>query len=574
MGLKSAIQKFASEMRTSEITKLELRGSGDPLNNPAIPLSTAGFLSWAFSGEPTAAGEQINVHTSLQQMTVYACIKVLSESVASLPVKVYEVLDGKGKKETTNHTLAELLGVAPNDEMTAFSFWEAMVGALALTGNCYAEIQRDAVGRPVALWPLNPLLTEPKRDSAGNLVYETTDGMQQGKFRVIASENVLHVPLFSFDGLKGINPIHLARQGIGLARAAEKFGGRWFGNGARPGGLLSNTGGSVPTPAQMTSMRESWERSQGGENQGTVAVLPGGWTYTPMGINPDDSQFLETRQFQRTEIAALFRVPPHMVGDNSKLSNSNAEQSALMFVTDTLRPYLSRLEAEIARKLLPRQGRNSGRYLVQFDVTERLRGDFSTTMTGYATGKQWGFLSTNDVRESLGQNPIGPEGDIYWSPVNMQNSARLLDTESTLDQTIGGPTPLPDAVPTTDERSMLERYSSAYITIYRDAFGRLLKRDKRDLSTITAIFTPVLTSIAEAAAGYANGSDAANSSKNIESVCRSMAKRAETYTEANIDALAQHEFIKAVRSIHILTHRDIAGAKAEASVTIPETVNE
>ncbi|WP_433963654.1 phage portal protein [Tunturiibacter gelidiferens] len=571
MGFKSAIKQFARELRTPAITQLELRG--DPLNNPAIPLSTSGFLAWASSGEPTASGEQVSISTALQQATVYACVRVLSESVASLPVKVYERID-KGRKESTDHILSHLLGVAPNSEMTSFTFWESMVGALALTGNCFAEIQRDKADRPVALWPLHPQLTEPKRDSNGDLVYQTTDGMAQGKFRVIASADVLHVPLFSFDGLKGLSPIQLARQGIGLARASEKFGARYFGNGAKPGGILS-TSSDLDDP-EMQAVKESWERTQGGENQGRTAVLPGSWTYTPIGISPEDSQFLQTRQFQRTELAALFRIPPHMVGDTSKLSNSNAEQSSLMFITDSLRPYLSRLEAELARKLLPVIGRNSGRFFVQFDVTERLRGDFSTTMTGFATGKQWGFFSTNDVREDLGLNPIGPTGDVYWSPVNMQNSARLLDTESLQDQPIGGPQPNPDGAPTPAERSMLNRYSSAYITIYRDAFKRLIKREKRDFDTISALFKPVLISISEAAVSHAYGEvenrDTYVSAKNIESVCRSMAKRAETFTEAELDAQAQQEFVKAIRSLHINTHRDAAAAAAEASIT--ETPNE
>jgi HK97 family phage portal protein len=253
LGIKTALQRLTGN------TSIEKRG--DPLNNPSIPLSAAGFLSWAFSGEPTASGEQVNVHTAMQDMTVQACLKILTQEVSTLPIKVYELIEGQGKKECPNHPLATLLGVSPNDEMQAVTFWDSMVGALILTGNCYAEIQTDAVGRAVAIWPLSPMLTEPKRDDKGNLVYETTDGEIQGKSRIIPSDRMFHVPLFSFDGLKGYNPIHLARQGIGLSRATEKYGAKWFGNGGRPGGLLTSQG--TPTPAQMTSMRESWERSQG-----------------------------------------------------------------------------------------------------------------------------------------------------------------------------------------------------------------------------------------------------------------------------------------------------------------------
>jgi HK97 family phage portal protein len=401
---------------------------------------------------------------------------------------VYELTDN-GRKENQNHDLAYLLGVAPNPEMTAFTFWESLVGGLALTGNCYAEIQRDKGGRPVALWPLHPQKTEPKRTpllpngTGGDLVYETSDGLDgkesNGQTRTIASADILHVPLFCFDGLKGISPVQLARQGIGLARAAEKQGARFFGNGSKPGGILT-TDSEFDDP-EMASIKSSWERTNGGDKQGGTAFLPGKWTYTPVGLSNKDSQFLEIRQYQRTEIAAIFRVPPHLIGDTSKLSNANAEQQALTFVTDTLRPYLSRLESEIARKLLSTAGRNSGRFVVEFDVSERLRGDIESQAAGFTAGKQWGWFSTNDIRAKLGENPIGPEGDTYWCPVNMQDSRRLLDTESIQDQPLlsdakpdEDTTPDTDAAPTPDERSALSRYTSAYLTIYRDAFGLIL----------------------------------------------------------------------------------------------------
>jgi HK97 family phage portal protein len=581
MGIRSTIAKFVGHERRSS----------DPLNNPAIPLSTSGFLAWA-SGEPTVSGERVTVATSLQQATVYACVRVLSESVASLPVRVYELTDN-GRKENQNHDLAYLLGVAPNPEMTAFTFWESLVGGLALTGNCYAEIQRDKGGRPVALWPLHPQKTEPKRTpllpngTGGDLVYETSDGLDgkegNGQTRTIASADILHVPLFCFDGLRGISPVQLARQGIGLARASELSGARFFGNGSKPGGILT-TDSEFDDP-EIATIKSSWERTNGGDKQGGTAFLPGKWTYTPIGLSNKDSQFLEIRQYQRTEIAAIFRVPPHMVGDTSKLSNANAEQQALTFVTDTLRPYLSRLESEIARKLLPTAGRNSGRFVVEFDVSERLRGDIESQAAGFTAGKQWGWLSTNDIRAEIGMNPIGPAGDIFWVPVNMQNAERLLDTESIQDQPLlsdakpdEDTTPDTDAAPTPDERSAMTRYTSAYLVIYRDAFGRLCKRDKRDYDTISGLFSPVLRSIAEAAQGAAmskNGISVMPNSgidKHIETVCRSMAKRAADYTDTDVDANAGAEFTKAVRSVVINTARDVAAFAAEQ--TVSETHNE
>ena len=403
----------------------ELRSS-DPLNNPAIPLSAAGFLAWLANGEPTAAGEIVNEQTALQQNSVYACVRVIAGDCASLPCRLFRITSG-GRKQETEHDLAQLLRYEPNDEMTAFTFWESIVGSLALTGNGYAEIQRQPyTGKVLGLWPLHPRLTTPKRVN-NELVYETTDGEMNGRVRTIKSADMLHIPLFSFNGVYGFSPIALARQGIGLARAAEKFGGRFFGNGARPSGVLSSTG--ELDPKQTRQMKDTWKETVGGENNGGIAVLPGNWTYHQIGISPEDSQFLQTRNYQRTEIAALFGVPPHRIGDTSRMSNNNAEQQNLGYVIDTLRVYLSRIEQEVKRKLLQRSGREAGPVVAEFDVSERLRGDFKTTMEGFAIGKQWGFFNTNFVRRKLGENSIGAVGDVYWAPLNMQNMELLLTTE-------------------------------------------------------------------------------------------------------------------------------------------------
>ncbi len=561
MSLRSAARSFVRELRTSAPGGMNLTA----------------FLSWAMGGEPTASGEIINAQTALQQMTVYACVRIISESVASLPVRVWQ-RSGKSRLEAPDHALSYLLGVAPNDEMTAVTFWDALCGALALTGNCYAEIQRDKGARIVALWPLNPNLTEPKRDSNGVLYYETTDGvsgnsktpdMASGTPRKIKAENMFHVPLFCFDGLKGISPIGLARQGIGLARAAEMFGARFFGNGAKPGGILSPTSTDIGDE-EMAAARKTWQETQSGSKQGSIAVLPGDWKYTALTINPKDSQFIEVRGFQRTEIAALFRVPPSMVGDISKQSKASAEQEALAFVTDTLRPYLSRFESEIQRKLMPSSGRSAGKYFAEFDVSERLRADFKTSMDGYAVARQWGFYNANMVLEDMGKNPIGPIGDVFWVPVNMQNAERLLDTESVQDQPIDAN---PAPAPTQDEKKMLGKYTLAYLRIYRDAFDRLLKRDKRDFGAVSSLFAPVLRSIAEAAladSGAKNGLDSVDLQPEayVEAACRSTVKRLHLIEmDTDLTALAQSEFVKTIRSIHINVNRDVAAAIAEAQVS-------
>ncbi len=471
---------------------IERREGGGPLENPSMPLGGPGFWAWLFSGESTESGEQINDFTALQQATVYSCVRIISESIASLPLKIYERLD-KGRQEAINHRLYSLLRYAPNPEMTAFTFFESMAGSLCLTGNCYAQIVRNKLGAVAGIYPLHPQKTEPVRLRDGSLAYRTSDGEALGKSRYLPPEAVLHIPLFSFDGLKGLSPVSLQRQLIGGAKASEKFGARFFGNGSKPGGILHPSTGAKTDEKTISQVRNSWQVMQAGINQGKVAVLPGDWTYQQIGLSPEDSQFLETRKYNRTDICAIFRVPPHMAGDTTRLSNGNHEQQSLQFVTDTLRPYVCRFEQEIERKLVPQAGRNAGKYFSEFDVRERLRGDFATTMSGYALGRQWGWFSVNDILEDMGDNPVGPEGDIRLAPVNMVNLEKLLPGNG------GGAGDEPGvdggAGEVLTEKNGL-RFALAYIAMFRDAVGRVCKRESRDLALISSVFEPVLTSLA------------------------------------------------------------------------------
>jgi HK97 family phage portal protein len=382
------------------------------LENPSVSLASPGIWAWLNNSEPTASGELVNDHTALQIATVFTCVKAISESVASLPLKLYEKTPN-GKSEAVDNPLHTLLSVAPNPEMTAFSFWLAMVGSMALTGNAYAQIQRDDNDQPIALWPLNSRLTAPIRLGNGLLAYETSDGMANGQRRIIAAEDVFSAPMFSLDGIHGLSPIMQARQTLGLARAAEKYGSRFFGNGARPGGILS-------TPAKLEdkalqAARDTWQSAQGGANQGRTALLTGDWKYAPLGLSPEEGQFLETQDFTRQQIAALFRVPPHLAGDPSRLSDNNQQSSNLSFLQDCLSTYIHCIEAEVQRKLL------SASYFVRFDTGERLRADLTQTMSAISMGRQWAILTTNEARGMLGLDPIGDElgGSTILQPVNM-----------------------------------------------------------------------------------------------------------------------------------------------------------
>ncbi len=391
---------------------LGLSVRSNALENPSVSLASPGIWAWLSNSEPTASGELVNEHTALQVVTVFACVKAISESVASLPLKLFAKTPN-GKAESVDNPIHSLLSVAPNPEMTAFSFWLAMVGSMALTGNAYAQIQRDDNDEPIALWPLNSRLTAPIRLANGLLAYETGDGMQNGQKRIINASDVLSLPLFSLDGIHGLSPIMQARQTLGLARATEKFGARFFGGGARPGGILS-------TPAKLDekglqSARDTWQSAQGGANQGRTALLTGDWKYSPLGLSPEEGQFLETQNFTRQQIAALFRVPPHLAGNPSRLSDNNQQSSNLSFLQDCLSSYIHCIEAEVQKKLL------SSTYFVRFDTGERLRADLTQTMAAIAMGRQWAILTTNEARGMLGLDPIGDDlgGSAILQPVNM-----------------------------------------------------------------------------------------------------------------------------------------------------------
>jgi HK97 family phage portal protein len=445
---------------------LEVQGNG--FNLGAI---------WSFldgGSQSNESDEPVNDATSLSVATVYSCIRVLGSEVAPLPCKIYRQTSN-GKMEDFDNPLAHLLQIEANPETSAFSFFETLITHLMLRGNAYMEIQRTAAGDVVALWNLDPRKTEPVRLGVnGTLAYKTSDGMLPGQTRIIAIKNMLHVPLFSWDGIVGISPIAMLRQTLGLAIAQQKFNARILKNNAVPP-LALVTAAKVKAEDKV-KMRQNWEELQGGSSQGRVAILDNGLTVEKLGLSAEDSELLASRAFSRSEIAAAFGVPASKIGDLTRLSNGNHEQQSLDFVQSSISPLLKRIEIEFRRKLLPlAQNGKPNTSFIAFDLRDRLRGDFASTMTGYATGRQWGFYSINDVRKELGENPIGPQGDVYLYPTNMGNSEQLLhqaDTEPITQQ------PAPDSA------------MRQYLPLFRDSVGRLATRatDKRDLATTKQIF--------------------------------------------------------------------------------------
>ena len=376
--------------------------------------STAGSTYTFYMGGSTS-GKRVTEQSAMQMTAVYSCVRILSEAVAGLPLHLYKYNDKGGKEKAIEHPLYRILHDEPNPEMTSFIFRETLMTHLLLWGNAYSQIIRNGKGEIVALYPLMPNKMKVDRDENGVLYYEYThssdeaDTMKNTTVR-LSSYDVLHIPGLGFDGLVGYSPIAMAKNAIGMAIACEEYGAKFFANGAAPSGVLEHPG-VIKDPQRV---RDSWQSTYGGTaNAHRVAVLEEGMKYTPISISPEQAQFLETRKFQINEIARIFRVPPHMVGDLEKSSFSNIEQQSLEFVKYTLDPWVIRWEQALSRALFTEEEKTS--MFIKFNLEGLLRGDYVSRMNGYATARQNGWMSANDIREleNLDLIPDEQGGNLY-----------------------------------------------------------------------------------------------------------------------------------------------------------------
>ncbi len=386
------------------------------------PSNSLSGSTYSFFLGGSSSGKAVNERSAMQMTAVYSCVRILSEAVAGLPLHLYQY-DGKGVKEKAlEHPLYSLLHDEPNPEMTSFAFRETLMTHLLLWGNAYAQVIRNGKGEVVALYPLMPSKMTVDRDQAGRIYYaysrttEDADTLGRDALVYLSPHEVLHIPGLGFDGLVGYSPIAMAKNAIGMAIACEEYGASFFANGAAPGGVLEHPG-VVKDPKRV---RESWNAIyQGSRNAHRIAVLEEGMSYKSIGISPEQAQFLETRKFQINEIARIFRVPPHMVGDLEKSSFSNIEQQSLEFVKYTLDPWVVRWEQAIHRALFCPEEKK--RLFVRFNLDGLLRGDYQSRMAGYAVGRQNGWMSANDIREleNLDRIPAEMGGDLYLINGNM-----------------------------------------------------------------------------------------------------------------------------------------------------------
>lgn len=362
-------------------------------NSNAIPRNSDGFGS--------DAGEFVNERTALQLGAVYACTRLLADSVASLPMDAYR------RRGSIREELSPMPSLVrqPSTNWNNFEWVFQVVTSLALRGNSINVItKRDVLEYPTEVEPLHPDQVRIDFDErSGRITYDV------GGTR-IPNHDILHIRRFVLPGCPiGLSPIQQARMGIGLSIAAERFGARWFGQAATPSSVLETDQNLTEEAAKH--LQKQWISSHGGKRH--PAVLSGGVKWRPIEVTPDESQFLQTRQFQRGEIAMMFGVPPHMIGDTAKSTSwgSGIEQQSIGFVTYTLRPWLSCIETALS-SLLPR-----GQF-VRFNVDGLLRGDQKARYDSYTAARNAGWMSVNEIRSYEDMPPI-PDGDTYIQPLNM-----------------------------------------------------------------------------------------------------------------------------------------------------------
>lgn len=411
-------------------------------DHPKIDNRTVGS-SYSFYMGGSSTGKNVNERSAMQMTAVYSCVRILAEAVAGLPLHLYRYKEDGGKERAIDNNLYHLLHDEPNKEMSSFIFRETLMTHLLLWGNAYAQIIRNGKGEVVALYPLMPNKMQVDRDENGELYYIYTRSSDEAKTMegvtvYLTPRDVLHIPGLGFDGLVGYSPIAMAKNAIGLAIATEEYGAKFFANGAAPSGVLEHPG-TIKDPSRL---RENWNSTFGGSaNSGKVAVLEEGMKYTPISISPEQAQFLETRKFQIDEIARIFRVPPHMVGDLEKSSFSNIEQQSLEFVKYTLDPWVIRWEQSLSRALLNEDEKR--KYFFKFNLEGLLRGDYESRMSGYAVARQNGWMSANDIRELENMDKIPAEdgGDLYlingnMLPLNKAGAYANIEKEDTADEEI------------------------------------------------------------------------------------------------------------------------------------------
>lgn len=547
---------------------VEKRDMGPNLNQAGVSLS-AGLAALGM-GTFVDSNESVNEKTAFEVPTYLTCVRILSESVASLPLRVYEKLP-RSQRPAPDHYLYYLLSQRPNPQMTAKVFFSTMMTAAVGWQNAYAEIERDSNGRAIALWPRLPWKTKANRAN-GNLSFITTD-TGNGLPRTIKAADMIHIVGFSFDGLAGTPLVRFARQCIGLALVAQRFGARFYANGARNCFFLQAD--HELSAEELTELRLGVEALSSGANAFRVGVLPNGVKIEDVPTNDDAlTEYTQTAKMTRDEIAAFMRVPGYMVGSTEKVMKSTIEAQNREFLTYALNPWIVGIEQEIQYKLLPPIGRAAGKYVVRFYLDALLASDTMTLTAKQTAGRMGGWLSGNDIREQMGYEPV-PGLDDYLVPLNTTNASEAalgVETDDDPEDVSPNGNDGKDAndpsartkYPAMQSRSIpptVSRAKDLYLPMFVDSLSRLHSRSKQDLTAITKTMSPVAQGLGTyfRSAGSPGVHEAAAVTKYMSGLESRMSKQPG-------DQSSNEEFDRFVKSIVFATEADKADARAKKAL--------
>jgi HK97 family phage portal protein len=381
-----------------------------------VPLSSSSILE-IFNVTPPSAGVTITERSAPTLSAVWCAVTLVANTIASFPLHLYRRTADDSREHAREHPLSDLLSGRPNRAMSWFTLIQTMQAHVLLWGRAGAEIERDAAGRPIGLWPITPDRIAPDIDDDGNPYYVIDSKVP------LESADMLWIPGLGFDGYTGYSPVRLARESLASIAAAEQYGANFFGGDGRPSGLLTIKG--KLDPKKRKEMRDEWQSIYGeGKSGKRIAILADGSAFQPLSTPPDDAQFLETRKFGILEVARWFNVPPHMLKDLDRATFSNIEEQGADFLTYSILPWLVLWTQEMSYKLLTVEERRDMYF--EHVIEHLLRAKVADRYTAYATARQWGWMSVNDVRRRENLPLLGPDGDVYMVPRNMQPSRDFL----------------------------------------------------------------------------------------------------------------------------------------------------
>jgi len=420
-------------------------------------------------GTETAAGQNVNESTALALSAVWACARLISETVAGLPLSVYLRQPDGDRIEQPDHPAALALR-QPNPDMTALGWRETIVLHLLLWGNAYTEILWAGDGTPVVLWPIHPTKITPKSNGPrGGVRYTIRDDNHE---RLLPARSILHFagPLTD-NGIEGKSVIACAREQLGEALAAQQFAGSFWQNGAVPATVLRHPG-KLKDPAKL---RRNWEAvHKGTRNAGKTAVLEEGMEVSTLGMPLADAQFIESRQFHTVEICRWFRVAPHKVQNLDRATFSNIEEQERAFASESVLPWCNRIEAELDRKLL----QQPARFYTRHRIEGLLRATYEARMKGHQVALQSGIRSINEVRQLEDMNKIGPEGDKYYVPLNMTTADKIGAEPEAKPEPEADTIPKPEAKPEPEPEAKAR--PADHDEVFRAACSRLVYKESKD----------------------------------------------------------------------------------------------